>query len=147
MSVSCETCGAPTPYEGTRRCDLCWNVERLLPDYLRSPGGRAFVRAHMPVGGTTVYMVRDNSTGRFYKRSNGGAGHDWVERERGSIWTTRSGAGAALGHCRRYALRTRKPETFEIVGFTLIENGHDDIQPDNTGALAGRQASRSQEGN
>jgi hypothetical protein len=43
--VPCETCGKTTPYSGTKRCDLCWTVERNLPDYLKSAGGRAFAQS------------------------------------------------------------------------------------------------------
>ncbi len=43
--VPCETCGKATPYSGTKRCDLCWTVERNLPDYLKSAGGRTFAQS------------------------------------------------------------------------------------------------------
>jgi hypothetical protein len=67
-----------------------------------------------------VHMLRDKTTGLYYRRSNG-CGPGWVKQERGSIWPTRGGAGAALGHCREYARRTKKPDTFEIVDFALTE--------------------------
>jgi hypothetical protein len=41
--IPCETCGKPTRYLGTKRCDACWEVERRLEDYIKTPGGRAFV--------------------------------------------------------------------------------------------------------
>lgn len=34
-TVPCATCGKETRYTGTERCDGCWEVERLLPNYLR----------------------------------------------------------------------------------------------------------------
>jgi len=43
-TVPCETCGKPTPYRGTKRCNNCWEVERRLPDYVKSSRGRAFAR-------------------------------------------------------------------------------------------------------
>ena len=47
-TVPCETCGTPTPFTGTRRCNNCWEVERRLPDYMKSPKGWDFVRQHIP---------------------------------------------------------------------------------------------------
>ena len=67
-----------------------------------------------------VHMLRDKATGLYYQRSYG-CGPDWVKQERGSIWPTRVGAGAALGRCREYARRTKRPDTFEIVDFALSE--------------------------
>lgn len=41
-TVPCETCGKPTP--DSRRCNLCWEVESRLDDYLRGgPAARRFV--------------------------------------------------------------------------------------------------------
>jgi hypothetical protein len=45
----CEVCGKPTQYEGTKRCDNCWEVERRLKTYLKSPKGQAFARKAMPL--------------------------------------------------------------------------------------------------
>jgi hypothetical protein len=47
-TVPCETCGTPTPFTGTRRCNNCWEVERRLPDYMNSPKGWDFVRQYIP---------------------------------------------------------------------------------------------------
>ncbi len=47
-TVPCETCGRPTTFTGTKRCDLCWNVERNLVEYLESPGGLAVARELLP---------------------------------------------------------------------------------------------------
>ena len=46
--MPCETCGKPTTYLGTKRCDRCWQVERLLDDYMKSPGGLRVVRNLLP---------------------------------------------------------------------------------------------------
>ena len=48
MTVPCETCSTPTAYEGTKRCNNCWEVERRLPDYLKSPKAWEFVRKLLP---------------------------------------------------------------------------------------------------
>jgi hypothetical protein len=48
-TVPCETCGKPTPYTGTKRCDACWQVERLLPAYLLAPKAWEFIRQHLAV--------------------------------------------------------------------------------------------------
>jgi hypothetical protein len=47
-TIPCETCGKPTVYTGTRRCNNCWEVEGRLPTYMQSPGGQDFVREHLP---------------------------------------------------------------------------------------------------
>ena len=47
-TVPCETCGTPTPFTGTRRCNNCWEVERRMPDYMKSPKGWDFVRQYIP---------------------------------------------------------------------------------------------------
>ncbi len=47
-TIPCKTCGKPTAFPGTKLCYECWNAERLLPDYLKSPGGVKFVRSLMP---------------------------------------------------------------------------------------------------
>lgn len=33
-AIACETCGKPTNYLGTRRCNICWEVESRLQSYL-----------------------------------------------------------------------------------------------------------------
>jgi hypothetical protein len=43
-TVPCDTCGQPTPYKGTRRCDNCWEVESRLAAYLESEKGREFIK-------------------------------------------------------------------------------------------------------
>lgn len=55
----CKTCGKPTQ---TVTCDSCWEVERRLGNYLKTPGGRAHVVAALlktkHVGGNeTLAMV------------------------------------------------------------------------------------------
>ncbi len=41
--IPCETCGDPTVFTGTRRCNNCWEVERRIELYLESPKGREFI--------------------------------------------------------------------------------------------------------
>jgi len=36
----CETCGEPTTYTGTKRCNNCWEVEGRLDEYASEPNGR-----------------------------------------------------------------------------------------------------------
>jgi hypothetical protein len=48
-TTHCETCGAPTTSLGTKRCNRCWNVERNLADYLKTPGGQAAAHQFLPV--------------------------------------------------------------------------------------------------
>jgi hypothetical protein len=47
-TIPCETCGSPTPFKGTKRCNNCWEVEGRLPTYLRNPKGVGFIRSLMP---------------------------------------------------------------------------------------------------
>jgi hypothetical protein len=47
-TISCETCGQPTPMLGTKRCNNCWEVERRLGTYMRSPKALDFIRKHLP---------------------------------------------------------------------------------------------------
>jgi len=48
-TIPCETCGQPTIYKGTKRCNSCWEVENRLPGYLKSPKAWDFVRKHIPL--------------------------------------------------------------------------------------------------
>jgi hypothetical protein len=47
-TIPCETCGTPTRFMGTKRCNRCWEIERNLAEYLKSAGGRAFALSLMP---------------------------------------------------------------------------------------------------
>jgi hypothetical protein len=47
-TVPCETCGTPTTYTGTKRCNNCWEIEHRLPGYLASANGWEFIRQHIP---------------------------------------------------------------------------------------------------
>jgi len=47
-NVPCETCGKPTRYTGTKRCDNCWEVERRLEGFMVTPRALAFVRKFIP---------------------------------------------------------------------------------------------------
>ena len=57
MTVPCETCGKPTLMEGTKRCDGCYEVESRLSDYLKTPGGRAFVTAALAEANAKLVRV------------------------------------------------------------------------------------------
>ena len=41
--LPCEICGTPTHFPATGRCNVCWQVEKLLPTYLKSENGRRHV--------------------------------------------------------------------------------------------------------
>lgn len=43
-TIPCATCGEPTAFHGTVRCDRCWEVEHRLEYYLEFEKGRKFVR-------------------------------------------------------------------------------------------------------
>jgi hypothetical protein len=47
-TVPCDICGRPTPFTGTKRCNLCWSVESHLAEYLESPKAQAVVRELLP---------------------------------------------------------------------------------------------------
>lgn len=40
-SCPCSTCGEPTTFTGTKKCNNCWEVERRLQDYLNKGGVNA----------------------------------------------------------------------------------------------------------
>ena len=44
VTIPCETCGEPTNMTATKRCTNCWEVEHRMSRYLKSEGGRKFVR-------------------------------------------------------------------------------------------------------
>jgi ribosomal protein L37E len=53
-NVPCETCGKATLNAGTKRCDVCWELEkRLYPYAISSPRALAFVAETLD----TVYGV------------------------------------------------------------------------------------------
>lgn len=39
-TIPCKICEKPTPMLGTKLCNNCWEVERRLDDYLKTPKGR-----------------------------------------------------------------------------------------------------------
>lgn len=43
-TVPCGTCGTPTRMTGTKRCNLCWQVESNLAQYAQSERGRLTLR-------------------------------------------------------------------------------------------------------
>lgn len=48
-TVPCLTCGEPTPFTATKKCDPCHNIERDLADYLERGGplARDFVASEL----------------------------------------------------------------------------------------------------
>ena len=43
-TIPCATCGRPTTFIGTKRCNWCWEVESRLENYLKFEKGRDFVQ-------------------------------------------------------------------------------------------------------
>ena len=41
--IPCETCGDPTTFLGTKRCNGCWEVETRLSSYLKNESAIKFV--------------------------------------------------------------------------------------------------------
>ena len=67
----------------------------------------------------TVYMLRDNDTGLFYRRTKGRGGPGvWVAQEKASIWTLK--IGPAQAKSRLYAGK-RRQYNLEIIPFHLTE--------------------------
>ena len=42
-TVPCQCCGKPTRMTATRFCDMCWESDTRIEDFLRHPYGRARV--------------------------------------------------------------------------------------------------------
>jgi len=75
-----------------------------------------------------AYMLRDNKTGLYYRRTKGCYGSTvWVEQEKASIWVTRNGPAQAKSLIEnKYRRRKRcgwsaTKFDLEIVTFTLVE--------------------------
>lgn len=62
----------------------------------------------------TVYMLRDNRTGRYYCRKHE-SWNRWVEQKKASIWTSRGGPAAAMANMRR------DKQYCEVIPFELKE--------------------------
>lgn len=43
MKGPCSTCGKPVHLANAEKCNLCWEVESRLEEYLKSEGGRQYV--------------------------------------------------------------------------------------------------------
>lgn len=54
-TVPCETCGEPTTFLGTKRCNNCYEVESRLDQYLASIGGLEVVVEKLRVLGQALY--------------------------------------------------------------------------------------------
>jgi len=61
----------------------------------------------------TVYMLRDNKTGLYYRRDHGSWAR-WVEQEKASVWTLKIGPASAIS-------RLRDKQHCEIIPFELKE--------------------------
>jgi hypothetical protein len=58
---ACEICGKPTHYTGTKRCNNCWEVERRLPEFIRSANGlKAVAAALQQVHGNSSKDTHEN---------------------------------------------------------------------------------------
>jgi len=67
----------------------------------------------------TVYMLRDNDTGLFYRRTKGSYSPSvWVAQEKASIWTLKVGPAQAKS---RLNAKSRRPYNLEIIPFHLTE--------------------------
>jgi len=62
----------------------------------------------------TVYMLRNNETGLYYRRKHG-SWDRWVEQKKASIWTSKIGPAAAMSNMRR------DKQHCEVVPFELKE--------------------------
>lgn len=66
----------------------------------------------------TVYMLRNNETGLYYRRMKGYAKR-WVEQEKASVWTLKIGPTSARS--RVLERRPQLQDDLEIVPFILKE--------------------------
>lgn len=41
---NCKTCGKPVDFLNASKCNLCWEVEHRIDDYLQSPSARLKVK-------------------------------------------------------------------------------------------------------
>ncbi len=72
----------------------------------------------------TVYMLRDNGTGLYYRRTKGNYSPSvWVEQSKASVWTMKIGPATAKSLYQARYRNRRKPVYFnlEIIPFTLTE--------------------------
>ncbi len=70
-----------------------------------------------------VYMLRDNETGLFYRRTKGGYSDTlWVEQQKASIWTMKIGPAQSKSRLEDQYRNRRPPKDLEIISFTLTES-------------------------
>jgi len=68
----------------------------------------------------TAYMLRDNDTGLYYRRTQGQySPHIWVDQGQASIWSVKIGPAQAMSVRKKRA--RGKPINLEIVSFKLTE--------------------------
>jgi len=66
-----------------------------------------------------VYMLRDNDTGLFYRRTKGRGGPSvWFPQETASVWTLKIGPAQAKS---RLNAKSRRQYNLEIIPFHLTE--------------------------
>ena len=70
-----------------------------------------------------AYMLRDNHTGLFYRRTKGSYSPSvWVEQAKASIWVTKNGPAQSKSLLEnKYRQRNTTKNDLEIVTFTLVE--------------------------
>jgi len=70
-----------------------------------------------------VYMLRNDDTGKWYRRSASILGN-WVDQEKASSWPTNRGPSSAKGNVTRYNnQRRREVPKMTIVEFELVATG------------------------
>jgi len=70
-----------------------------------------------------VYMLRNDDTGKWYRRAPGIEGN-WTTPERATSWPDLRGPGGAKGNIKRYhARRRRVVPNMTIVEFELVATG------------------------
>jgi hypothetical protein len=68
----------------------------------------------------TVYMLRDNKTGLWYRRTKGSGGWTrWVDQKKASIWVAKNGPAQVISMMRSRA--RGKPIQLEIISYQLVE--------------------------
>lgn len=59
MCVECRTCGKLTPLVATKKCDRCWEFERLLKDYLYDCSLRKLIELEALVAEEKQRRIKD----------------------------------------------------------------------------------------
>jgi len=70
----------------------------------------------------TVYMLRNNVTGLYYRRTKGSYSPSvWVPQEKASIWTVKIGPASSKSRLEDQYRNRRPLQDLEIVSFTITE--------------------------